>query len=64
MMYQDPSEQRGVLHCMAYVHTPHMIIQDYEFSLVKYYTMFIDLQFIYLVTILFFGILNSLQYLL
>lgn len=26
MMYQDPSQQRRVLRCMAYVLTPYMII--------------------------------------
>jgi hypothetical protein len=46
-MYQDPSQQRGVLRCMAYALTPHMIIQDYEFSLVI--NMFIDL-FVYVLS--------------
>jgi hypothetical protein len=55
MMYQDQLEQRGVLCCMEYVLTPHMIIMDYEFSLLI--NMFIDL-FIY-VTI-FICIFNSL----
>jgi hypothetical protein len=26
-----PIEQRGVLRCMEYVLTPHMIIQDFDF---------------------------------
>ena len=32
IMYRDPSCQRGVLRCMAYVCTPHMIIQGWEFA--------------------------------
>jgi hypothetical protein len=54
MMCQDPSQWRGFLHCMAYVCTPHKIIQDYEFSMVS---MLIDL-FIY---VMLFGILNLVQ---
>jgi hypothetical protein len=53
--YQDPSQQRGVLHCIAYVLTPHMIIHAWDFALVI--NMFIEL-FIY-VTI-FICIFNSL----
>jgi hypothetical protein len=27
IMYQDPSQWKGILRCMAYVRTPHMIMQ-------------------------------------
>ena len=54
MMYRDPSHQRGVLHCMEYVRTPHMIIQGWEYSQVNI------LFYLFIFKGIFFGIFNSL----
>jgi len=54
MMSRDPSWWRGILCCMEYVHKWHIIIQDYDFSLLS--------MLIYLyISVTLFAILNLVQ---